>query len=154
MKISFILMLIGVSFCCKAQSKVAYNGYPSLIWPKLDTIQYMQSKDELGDFQKPIFSNDVKVLEGKPVTLPGYIVPFETGTTKSKQFILTSLPLTACFFCGVGGPETVVEVILKNPIQYTEKLIDIKGTLRLNSTDPDKMIYRLEQAEYLGEIDF
>lgn len=154
MKLLFTLALIGVSFFCEAQSKVAYSGYPSLIWPKLYTIQYTQSKDALGEYEKPIFSNDVKALEGKVVSLPGYIVPFATGTVKSNQFILTSLPLNACFFCGVGGPETVVEIVLKNPIAYTEKLVEIKGILRLNSTDPDKMIYRLEQAEYLGEIDF
>ena len=154
MKLLFTLVLVGVSALCEAQTKVAYSGYPSLIWPRLYAIQYVQSTDALGEYEKPIFSNDTKALEGKVVSLPGYIVPFATGTVKSNQFILTSLPLNACFFCGVGGPETVIEIVLKNPIPYTEKLIEVKGTLRLNSTDPDKMIYRLEQAEYLGEIDF
>jgi hypothetical protein len=154
MKIFFALEFVGVSIFCEAQSKIAYSGYPSLIWPKLYAIQYTKSTDALGDYEKPVFSNEVKALEGKVVSLPGYIVPFATGTLKSNQFILTSLPLNACFFCGVGGPETVIEVLLKNPISYTEKLVEIKGVLRLNSTNPDKMIYQLEQAEYLGEIDF
>ncbi len=154
MKFLFIALMLLLSIFCQAQAKVTYNGYPSLIWPKLYSIQYTQSKDELGDYEKPIFSADVRAMEDKIISLPGYIVPFETGITKSKQFILTSLPLNACFFCGVGGPETVIEVVLKNPISYTEKLVEIRGILRLNSSDPDKMIYRLELAEFLGEIDF
>lgn len=154
MKLFFTSFLFNLALLCGAQTKVVYNGYPSLVWPKLYSVQYVQSKDALGEFEKPIFSNEVKALEGKVVSLPGYIVPFTSGIVKTNQFILTSLPLNACFFCGVGGPETVVEIILKNPIPYTEKLVEIKGTLRLNSTNPDKMIYRLEQAEFLGEVDF
>jgi hypothetical protein len=127
MKFLFTVFTLLLSFFCEAQIKVTYSGYPSLVWPKLYSIHYTQSKDELGDYEKPIFSADVKAMEDKIISLPGYIVPFETGITKSKQFILTSLPLNACFFCGVGGPETVIEVVLKNPIQYTEKLIEIKG---------------------------
>jgi hypothetical protein len=53
-----------------------------------------------------------------------------------------------------GGPESVIEINLKEEISYTEKPVEIRGILRLNATDPDRMIYRLEQAEFLGEIDF
>ena len=68
--------------------------------------------------------------------------------------MFTSLPLNACFFCGVGGPETVVEVFLKNEINYSDKPMEIKGVLRINDKDPDKMIYLLEDAELLGEAEF
>jgi len=134
-----------------AQSK--YNGLPSLVWPKLYDIKFEKAKDNLGEYDKPIFSQAAKSLEGKVVTLPGYMNPFEKGT-KGTSFMLSSLPITACFFCGVGGPESVVEVILKSPIFFTEKPVEIKGILRLNDKDPDRMIYRIEQAEYLGEVEF
>jgi hypothetical protein len=149
-----LLCLLFLSLGTQAQTKVSYSGYPSLVWPKLYDIQYVKQTDASGEYEKPIFSKDVRALEGKLVSLPGYIVPFAAGTTKTKQFILTSLPLNACFFCGVGGPETVVEVYLKEPLSYTEKLIEVKGVLRLNDSNPDNMIYRLEQAEFAGEIEF
>ena len=154
MKVLLSIVLVVINFLGIAQNSIGYKGYPSLIWAKLYAIQYTQSKDELGEYEKPLFSNEVKALEGKVITLPGYIVPFETSKIKSNEFILTSLPLNACFFCGVGGPETVIEVNLKKPISYTDKLVEVKGVLRLNNCNPDKMIYRLDQAEYLGEIDF
>ena len=133
--------------------KNTYNGFPSLVWPKLYDIRFVKSKDALGEFDKPVFSDAAKSLDGKTVTLPGYIVPFENGM-KSAHLMFSSLPLNACFFCGVGGPETVVEVFLKKEVSYTDKPVEIQGVLRLNGKDPDKMIYVLEQAEITGEAGF
>jgi hypothetical protein len=133
--------------------KNSYKGFPSLVWPKLYDIQFVKSKDQHGEFDKPVFSAAAKSLNGKTVTLPGYMVPFENGL-KSAQLMLSSLPLNACFFCGVGGPETVVQVFLKKEVSYSEKPVEIQGILRLNDKDPDKMIYILEQAEITGEAGF
>ena len=129
--------------------KSIYKGLPSLVWPKLYAIEY--KKD--GDNDKPIFSKDVQSLSNKVIILPGYMVPFESGM-KGTHFMLSSLPLNACFFCGVGGPETIVEVFLAEPIGYTDKPVEIRGKLILNDKNPDKMIYILEKAEFLGAVDF
>lgn len=147
-----LFFLLVASFSVQGQ-KLAYKGFPSLIWPKLYNVEYEKGKDALGDFEKPVFTESVKALEGKVITLPGYIVPFQNGM-KASHFMLTSLPLNACFFCGVGGPETVVEVLAKDPVTYTEKPVEIRGTLKLNDTDPDKMMYVLENAALIGEIGF
>lgn len=128
-----------------------YTGFPSLVWPKLYTITFQ--KDANGEFDKPIFTKEVKALAGKEVVLPGYIIPFQ-GVTKESHFMLSSLPINACFFCGVGGPEGVVEVFLTKSIPYTDKPVEIKGKLVLNDSNPDQMIYVLVNAEFLGEIDF
>lgn len=117
-------------------------------------IKLEKAQDEFGEYDKPVFSEDVKFLEGTEVYLPGYIIPFSGGGAKSKYFILSALPLYACFFCGEGGPESVIEVYLDRDVLYTEKPIEVKGKLKLNDSDPDKMFYILEDAEYLGEIDF
>ncbi len=150
--LGILIILLLTSFQTIAQSK--YNGIPSLTWPKLYDIRFEKVKDNLGEYDKPIFSQAAKSLEGKVISLPGYMVPFENGNVKGKNFTLTSLPLNACFFCGVGGPESVIEVSLKEEITYSENPVEIKGILRLNNKDPDRMIYRVEQAEYLGEVDF
>lgn len=135
------------------KQKSTYSGFPSLVWPKLYTISFEKAKDELGEYDKPIFSDAVRAMQGKVVTLPGYMMPFENGI-KGNHFMLSSLPINACFFCGVGGPETVVEVFALKPMTYTEKPIEVKGKLMLNERNPDQMIYILENAEVLGEIGF
>jgi hypothetical protein len=150
-RLLYVFLIIG--FSSQAQVKSTYKGFPSLVWPKLYDITYTKVKDNLGEYDKPIFSEAAKSLKGKSVILPGYMVPFSEGI-KGSVFILTSLPLNACFFCGVGGPETVIEVRLTSPVTYTEKPIEVKGILKLNDSNPDQMIYILEKAEFLGEIEF
>jgi hypothetical protein len=131
--------------------KNTYKGFPSLIWPKLYDITFVKATDDLGEFDKPVFSPAVQSLQGKTITLPGYMVPFENGV-KGSHFMVSSMPLNACFFCGVGGPESVIEVFSKEPVSFNEKPIEIRGIFRLNEKDPEKMIYILEQAEVVGEV--
>lgn len=133
--------------------KKPYNGFPSLIWPKLYSTTFEKAKDNLGEYEKPVFTDMVKNLNSKIITLPGYMIPFENGM-KGNHFMLSSLPINACFFCGVGGAETVVEVFTTKSVNYSEKPIQIKGKLKLNDTNPDQMIYVLEAAEVLGGVDF
>jgi hypothetical protein len=145
-----ILILMLLPLGAFAQ-KNTYKGFPSLIWPKLYDITFVKTSDDLGEFDKPVFTAAVKSLQGKSVTLPGYMVPFENGI-KGSHFMVSSMPLNACFFCGVGGPETVIEVYTKESVAFNEKPIEIKGILKLNDKDPEKMIYILEQAEVVGEV--
>jgi hypothetical protein len=151
-KTFIFLIAITIAQLASAQAKSIYKGFPSLVWPRLYDVQFVKAKDQHGEYDKPIFSESAKTLNNKIVTLPGYMAPFENGM-KGSHFMLTSLPLNACFFCGVGGPETVVEVYLKAPVTYNEKPIEVKGTLKLNDKDPDKMIYILENAVIVGEVE-
>lgn len=149
--IAFVTAFFTISSVAIAQ-KNTYKGFPSLIWPKLYDITYVTQSSAEGDFQKPVFSAATKALAGKKISLPGYMVPFETGL-RATHFMFSSMPLNACFFCGVGGPETVIEVFVKEPTNFSDKPVEITGTLKLNATDPDKMIYILENAEVVGEVD-
>ena len=118
------------------------------VWKSLSEVSYKISEDEFGELYLPEFSEKIKKLEGQEVTADGYIIPFE-GMFKPEHIILSSLPLAECFFCGSGGPETVMEVMLKDPIKYTSKRVKVKGKLVLNSKDPEKLMYILNEAELL-----
>ena len=147
--IGVVMMLFA--FGASAQNR-PYTGLPSLIWPKLYDIQFVKAKDKLGEFDKPVFSTGAKGLKGKRVTLPGYMVPFETGI-RGTHFMFSSMPLNACFFCGVGGPETVIEVFARTPVSFADKPVEVSGVLKLNDTNPDQMIYVLEDAVILGPVE-
>ena len=149
---SLIWIAFLLSFSASGQ-KLTYSGFPSVVWPVLYAVEYEKGNDQFGDFEKPVFNQKIKSLSGKQIVLPGYMVPFESGLT-AQEFMLSSLPLNACFFCGVGGPETVVQVRLTKAVKYSDKPVEVKGILRLNEDDPDNMMYILENAELLGEIDF
>lgn len=138
-----------MAFATKSFSQEAVN---TQVWKALSSVSYTISEDEYGELYLPEFSKNAKELEGKVVTVPGYIIPFD-GMFKPEHVIVSSLPLASCFFCGSGGPETVMEVYLKDPIEYTEALVAFKGKLKLNGSDYEKLMYILEDAEFVGKVD-
>lgn len=113
-------------------------------------VGYEKSEDEYGEIYVPKFGDEVKKLEGKLVTLEGFIIPFE-GMFEPTHIILSSLPIAACFFCGGSGPETVAEAYLSKEIVYTTKPVSVKGILTLNDTDYDQLMYILKDAEVMIE---
>ncbi|WP_343854217.1 hypothetical protein [Algoriphagus jejuensis] len=120
------------------------------VWKSLTEVSYKISEDQFGELYVPVFSDNIKKLEGKEVEADGYIIPFE-GMFKPEHIILSSLPLAECFFCGSGGPETVMEVMLTNPIKYTSKRVKVRGKLTLNAKDPEKLMYILKDARLILE---
>lgn len=115
------------------------------VWKSLSEVSYKISEDEYGELYVPVFSENITSLEGKVVEADGYIIPFE-GMFKPEHIILSSLPLAECFFCGSGGPETVMEVDMASPIKYTSNRVRVRGTLTLNSKDPEKLMYILKNG--------
>ena len=115
------------------------------VWKNLTEVTYKISEDEYGELYVPVFSENITKMEGKVVEADGYIIPFE-GMFKPEHIILSSLPLAECFFCGSGGPETVMEVDMASPIKYTSNRVRVRGTLTLNSKDPEKLMYIMKNA--------
>lgn len=136
-----IILLTFFSFSTLAQQ--------NSVWKDLSNVTYEIGEDEFGELYLPVFNEKVRGLEGKEITADGYIIPFE-GMFKPEHIILSSLPLAECFFCGSGGPETVMEVVLEDPIKYTSKKVQVKGTLVLNAKDPEKLMYILTDAQLIS----
>jgi hypothetical protein len=126
------------------------NAQTSNVWKSLSEVTYKISQDNFGELYVPVFSENIKKLEGKVVEADGYIIPFE-GMFKPEHIILSSLPLAECFFCGSGGPETVMEAMMATPIKYTSKRVKVRGTLTLNTKDPEKLMYILKNAKLIVE---
>ena len=115
-------------------------------WNTLAEVEYEKSSDEYGEIYVPKFGDKVQAMNGKTVSLSGFIIPFE-GMFEPKHIILSSLPIAACFFCGGSGPETVAEAYLNEEVKYTAKPVTVTGRLELNDTDYDQLMYILKDAE-------
>ena len=116
-------------------------------WKTLGKISFKKEYDELMGFKvdKPVFSKKVQELEGQEIIVKGYIIPVE-GYKSHKEFIFSAFPYNMCFFCGGAGPETVMEVTAKEPIKFQAESLFLKGTLKLNAQDINRMMYILEDA--------
>ncbi len=117
------------------------------VWSTLAKITYKKQMDEVMGFKVdiPVFSDDVKALEGKEVTIKGYIIPVE-GYKSHNEFVFSAFPYNMCFFCGGAGPETVMEVYATDPVKYSAKQVVLKGKLELNDKDINRLMYALKDA--------
>ena len=118
------------------------------IWKNLAKISYKKEYDAVMGFKidKPVFSETVKALENKEVTIKGYIIPVE-GYKSHKEFIFSAFPYSMCFFCGGAGPETVMEVEATEGVKYSADAVYLKGVLKLNDKDINRLMYKLVNAK-------
>lgn len=147
MKKSRLFFILLIAIGC-----LTIGNAQSNIWKTLSKITYTKEYDELMGFKvdKPVFAESVKELEGKEITVKGYIIPVQ-GYKSHTEFIFSAFPYNMCFFCGGAGPETVMEVTAKEPIKYQAEAIKIKGTLSLNREDINRMMYILEDVEIVED---
>jgi hypothetical protein len=103
--------------------------------------------EKLGEYLfYPNFSTDLKAMVGKEITVEGYYVPF--APEEGEYIIISKYPMSQCFFCGGGGPESIAEVnFAKGPGKFqVDDLITVKGKLRLNVDNLDHVNFILDQA--------
>mgnify|MGYP006268469129 CR=1 FL=1 len=115
-------------------------------WDFLSQVTFSQPDGDNRDpvYGKPVFEAPVREMEGKKVVIEGFMLPL---TVDNQQYILSRYPFTECFFCGGGGKETVVELILTEAWEFDlDEQVTVQGRLRLVE-DPMQISYRLEEAE-------
>jgi len=133
-KIVFFLFLSSYLLCFSQQE---------ITWQDLSKVKYTEKyfPDYEDYFLYPEFLPSVKALEGKRITIKGY---FLNIAPEEKVYILSKGPMSACFFCGQGGPETAVELQFVNtPSFKTDNIVAVTGTLKLNKVDIDHFNYIL-----------
>ncbi|MEI9920598.1 MAG: hypothetical protein WDO14_17670 [Bacteroidota bacterium] len=96
----------------------------------------------------PTFSEDLKALVGKEITLEGYYLPIDVEG--GQYVIISKFPYSQCFFCGGAGPESIAEVYFKDKHKFeADQYIRIKGKLKLNGGDSDHGNFMVEGAELM-----
>jgi hypothetical protein len=141
---------LALGFCLVA-SWVAAGQSPRITWETLASVEWVEkyNAQHKQKFQYPVFSQAVKALDGKEVLIKGHLLPLDVG---GKFLVLSRYPMESCFFCGLAGPESVLQVQMKNPFRIQRKTVTFKGRLRLNETDVDQLMYILENAELMPEV--
>ncbi len=118
----------------------------TLPWQLLRQVKLVESKssDPKKATTLPEFSPQLSELGGKEVKVYGFVMPLSTGT-KQKHFLLSPLP-SHCPFCVSQGPDSIVEVVAKTPVEYNQwEPIVVSGKLEL--VNDQYLFYRLTNAE-------
>jgi hypothetical protein len=141
MKNVLVVLLMMVSVAVFGQSKPdLWNAFAKT---KFEPKYY----EKIGEYIfYPTFPAELKALEGKEVTLEGFYVPF--APEEGEYIILSKFPMSQCFFCGGGGPESIAEVTLKGGSGkfQVDDVVTVKGKLKLNADDVDHVNFILIDA--------
>ncbi|MGH1334502.1 MAG: hypothetical protein ACRBFS_00125 [Aureispira sp.] len=150
MRIIGVVLFLLTSYLAHAQYEELEKNY----WENMTKVTLKNKYDpKTENFTRiPKFGKDILALDGQKVYLKGFIIPADL--TKGRM-TLSKFSYSACYFCGAAGPESVIEVVAKNPIIYRmDKAIILEGTLRINRKkegqeyDPFRLLYILEDATY------
>lgn len=119
------------------------------IWMTLGMVTFKTTynPDLLMETKIPKVSSAVEKLDGKEIEVEGYIIPL-TGQVSQSHFMLSKFPQSTCFFCGKAGPETAMQVFMRDnkKVKITERKVKVKGTLYVNPQDASSLLYTLENA--------
>jgi len=113
-------------------------------------MKNIESADKDGltlQYYKPEFSGDLKKLDGKEVTIKGFMFPLDE-TEKQGKFLFGPFPLNCPFQYHVQ-PNLVLEVdATANPVPFSYDPVTLSGTLELVPDDPENStFYRLLGAK-------
>lgn len=123
-------------------------------WEKLDKVKFSPKYFEKiqTDLLAPIMETYAKSIDGKEITLKGYYIPVGA---EFNIMIISKVSYRMCFFCGGASPATVVEVYFpkgkKIPIYPTDKLVKVKGRLKINPDDLEKLNFIIYDAVEIKE---
>jgi len=92
------------------------------------------------------FADHLRKLDGRRVTLSGYIQPSGDGLEQS-AVLLIEFPV-GCWFCEVPEPTGIilVEMPAGQTARLTRDLVQVEGRLKLNASDPEEFLYTIRDA--------
>jgi len=131
-KIYFIFLFFwGNVALAQMQKHNASDRLRSLNWDVIGSVKFeLTEKNEL----LPLFSESIKRFDSREFELTGYLIPIKSGQ-KQQKFLLATLPINQCYFCGQNGIPVMIMVEMESPVPYNEKPIHVKGILKLEQKD-------------------
>lgn len=139
--ITLVLMLLSGSLEAVKTSPIAIN------WKRLTDVKFTRKLNNVLSmyFLYPTFGPSVTALRGKEIQIKGYMIPVDE---ENNIYVISAQPMAMCFFCGGAGPESIIELQLRNKKQRfkTDEVRTVKGRLQLNPTDVEHLNYILKDA--------
>ncbi len=107
---------------------------------KIENIENTGEDGLQYQYYKPSFPQDLKALDGKKITLKGFMFPLDESE-KQGFFLFGPFPLNCPFQYHVQ-PNLVVEVEAKaNPVEFSYDAVILTGTLQLVPEDPENSTF-------------
>jgi hypothetical protein len=125
-----LLLLSSISKQSRAQHR-AGDLLQSRSWDIIGTLDF---KVGSGNEIYPVFSDELKKFANHDFELQGYLIPIREGM-KQTRFLLSTLPINQCFYCGKNGIPIMILVEMPEGLKFTYKPIRIRGKLKLKKVN-------------------
>ena len=93
------------------------------------------------------FTDEVKAMEGKKITVTGFILPLDP-TEKFSHYLLSKRTPT-CPFCPPGEPNEVIEIFSKKPIKWASYQVKVTGTLAFTNNPELGLFFQMKDGEII-----
>lgn len=125
------------------------RGQEVLDWVTLADVKFEKeySEELMLEYDVATFGDLIKQFDGKEVQISGYVIALDA---LGVSFVLSRNPNATCFFCGGGGPETIVDIKVKPKALKRYKMDErktFKGILKMHTDNSGSFIYLLTEAE-------
>lgn len=119
-------------------------------WKRLTDVKFDRKFNKQVNmyFLYPTFGPAVNSLKDKEIQIRGYMIPVDE---ENNIYVISAQPMAMCFFCGGAGPESIIELQLKNKkLRFkTDTVKTVRGKLLLNPDDVEHLNYILKDAEVI-----
>jgi len=147
MKIHLFIVIFCISFNLGKAANLPFQSKD--MWQTLGLVTFVNQYDPefMMEIKIPKVSPLIEKLDGKEIEIEGYMIPL-TGQTQQSHFMLSRYPQSTCFFCGKAGPESAMQVFMKNNVKVpiSERKVKVKGKLIVNPKDITSLLYTLEDG--------
>src|SRR5690242_3542943 len=143
MKLKLILFILFAGVTAAFSQSKKFDSWNEFAKTKFEP----KYQEKIGEYVfYPSFTPELKALVGKEITIEGFYVPF--APEEGNYIILSKYPMSQCFFCGGGGPESIAEVTFKDGStkSQVDDHISIKGKLKLNTDDVEHVNFIITDA--------
>lgn len=97
----------------------------------------------------PKYTPAIRALDNTEVKVQGFMMPIEPGR-KHRHFLLT-VTSASCPFCLPAGPEGVVEIRSRTPVNFSYAPFVVQGKLKVLASDPMGLYYRMTDAAVVAQ---
>lgn len=152
-----LVLTVGVAPTFSVSAQETYQGvgpptdtlYPlpkvdgAVPWETLANVEMVYEGVDL----VPEYSDEVHALVGQTVKMVGFIMPLSSDGKRS----LLSMISPNCPFCLPGGPETFVELMSDEPVDWTDDAVVVTGTFELLEDGWTGYYYRMTGVERVDD---
>lgn len=95
----------------------------------------------------PEYNEEAQALAGERVKLVGFLLPLAADQKRG----LLSMISPDCPFCLPGGPQTFVELIAPEPLEWTSDAVVVTGRFELLEDSLSGYFYRMTEVELVDD---